>query len=325
MAAAATSHVTVGPFVVNVMNRHPAVLARMASTLQIASGGRLILGIGIGGAPEGARGLRDRLPRGEGAGRPARGGDRRHPGALDRRPGDAALAVVSARGRPCVPGPDPAAADHHRRRDAGRGPAGGRIGDGWSTFEDNFEQNLPIYLEALEASGRRRADQRLRRVPGATGSPTPTSPRARGAASRAPSGSAGARSAPTGRSSSPGRPRTSTRSSRPRIAGSAGVAASPRRRRSAAGGRIDLRCRPRRPPLGLTHGCARCGAPGRRSTSGCASGATRSGCATRELPGPRHGVRRDRDWRDRAGGDRAAGGRRDRAVPGGRSPASSRR
>jgi len=43
MAAASTSRVTVGPFVVNVMNRHPAVLARMASTLQIAIGGRLIL------------------------------------------------------------------------------------------------------------------------------------------------------------------------------------------------------------------------------------------------------------------------------------------
>ena len=52
MAAAQTSRVTVGPFVLNVMNRHPALVARMASTLQIASGGRLILGIGIGGAPK---------------------------------------------------------------------------------------------------------------------------------------------------------------------------------------------------------------------------------------------------------------------------------
>jgi len=51
MAAAQTKQVTVGPFVMNVMNRHPAVVARMASTLHIASGGRLILGIGIGGAP----------------------------------------------------------------------------------------------------------------------------------------------------------------------------------------------------------------------------------------------------------------------------------
>ncbi|MEP6638686.1 MAG: LLM class flavin-dependent oxidoreductase, partial [Chloroflexota bacterium] len=52
MAAAATERVTVGSFVMNVMNRHPALVARMTSTLQIASGGRLILGIGIGGAPK---------------------------------------------------------------------------------------------------------------------------------------------------------------------------------------------------------------------------------------------------------------------------------
>ena len=42
MTAAATQHATVGPFVINVTNRHPAVLARMASTLQIASGGRSV-------------------------------------------------------------------------------------------------------------------------------------------------------------------------------------------------------------------------------------------------------------------------------------------
>jgi alkanesulfonate monooxygenase SsuD/methylene tetrahydromethanopterin reductase-like flavin-dependent oxidoreductase (luciferase family) len=35
----------------------------------------------------------------------------------------------------------------------------GRIGDGWSAFDDNFEQHLPLYLESLEASGRRREDQ----------------------------------------------------------------------------------------------------------------------------------------------------------------------
>src|SRR4029079_6263915 len=52
MAAAQTTRVTVGPFVMNVMNRHPAVVARMASPLYIATGGRLVLGIGIGGAPK---------------------------------------------------------------------------------------------------------------------------------------------------------------------------------------------------------------------------------------------------------------------------------
>jgi alkanesulfonate monooxygenase SsuD/methylene tetrahydromethanopterin reductase-like flavin-dependent oxidoreductase (luciferase family) len=47
----------------------------------------------------------------------------------------------------------------------GETPAGarlaGRIGDGWSTFDDNFEANLPLYLETLEANGRRRADQHV--------------------------------------------------------------------------------------------------------------------------------------------------------------------
>ena len=37
----------------------------------------------------------------------------------------------------------------------------GRIGDGWSAFDDNFETNLPIYLESLEAAGQRREDQRV--------------------------------------------------------------------------------------------------------------------------------------------------------------------
>src|SRR3954453_20704603 len=45
MPAAATTRVTVGALVANVANRHPAVLARMASTLQIASGGRVVLGM----------------------------------------------------------------------------------------------------------------------------------------------------------------------------------------------------------------------------------------------------------------------------------------
>ena len=32
---------------------------------------------------------------------------------------------------------------------------------GWSTFDDNFERHLPLYLEALEAAGRRREDQHV--------------------------------------------------------------------------------------------------------------------------------------------------------------------
>jgi alkanesulfonate monooxygenase SsuD/methylene tetrahydromethanopterin reductase-like flavin-dependent oxidoreductase (luciferase family) len=159
MAAAQTSRVTVGPFVMNVMNRHPAVVARMASTLQIASGGRLILGIGIGGAPKEHEAYGIDFP-------PA-------PERVARL--EEAVAVIRAlwTGGPVTrpspfyplreavahPVPDPAP----RIVVGGETPAGarlaGRIGDGWSAFDDNFEKNLPLYLESLDESGRRRADQ----------------------------------------------------------------------------------------------------------------------------------------------------------------------
>src|SRR5947208_592021 len=50
--AAATRRVTVGPLVLNVVNRHPGLLANMAATLQELSGGRLLLGLGAGGGRE---------------------------------------------------------------------------------------------------------------------------------------------------------------------------------------------------------------------------------------------------------------------------------
>jgi alkanesulfonate monooxygenase SsuD/methylene tetrahydromethanopterin reductase-like flavin-dependent oxidoreductase (luciferase family) len=161
MAAAITTRVTVGTFVANVMNRHPAVLARMASTLQIASGGRLILGIGIGGAPRehAAYGIdfpepKERVARLEEAvaviralwtGGPVTRESLWYP-------------LHEARAFPVPDAPPPIVI-------GGETPAGarlaGRIGDGWSAFDDNFEQNLPLYLEALAATGRRREDQRV--------------------------------------------------------------------------------------------------------------------------------------------------------------------
>ena len=159
MAAAMTSRVTVAPFVLNLMNRHPALVARMASTLQIASGGRLILGIGIGGAPaeHAAYGMEfpeipERVARLEEAIAVIRalwtGGPVTRPSPY--------YPLVDAYAHP-VPDPAP------RIIIGGETPAGARlaarIGDGWSTFDDNFESNLPRYLEALEAAGRRRADQ----------------------------------------------------------------------------------------------------------------------------------------------------------------------
>ena len=47
--AAVVPRMAIGPLVLNVINRHPAILANMAATLQEVSDGRLILGIGAGG------------------------------------------------------------------------------------------------------------------------------------------------------------------------------------------------------------------------------------------------------------------------------------
>ena len=159
MAAAQTKRVTVGPFVMNVMNRHPAVVARMASTLQIATGGRLVLGIGIGGAPKEHAAYGMEFP-------PA-------PERVERLV--EAVAVIRAlwTGGPVtrpspfyplndavahpVPEPPPKIIVGGETRPGAELAA--RIGDGWSTFEDNFEKHLPLYLEALEAAGRRREDQ----------------------------------------------------------------------------------------------------------------------------------------------------------------------
>jgi alkanesulfonate monooxygenase SsuD/methylene tetrahydromethanopterin reductase-like flavin-dependent oxidoreductase (luciferase family) len=159
MAAAATERATVGPFVLNVMNRHPAVVARMASTLQIASGGRLILGIGIGGAPRehAAYGIDfpaapERVARLEEAVAVIRAlwtG-----GPVTRDSGFYPLADAVAFPIPVPPPPILIGGETV----AGARLAG-RIGDGWSAFDVNFEANLPVYLESLEASGRRREDQ----------------------------------------------------------------------------------------------------------------------------------------------------------------------
>ena len=74
----------------------------------------------------------------------------------------------------------------------------GRIGDGWTHFEDTFEANLPLYLEALEATGRRREDQLvLRRLPGRVAERRDPRRQPLGDRRRARPGRAGRRPAPT--------------------------------------------------------------------------------------------------------------------------------
>ena len=161
MAAASTEHVTIGPFVANVMNRHPALLARMASTLQIACKGRLVLGIGIGGGPAEHEAYGMEFP--EARERVARLTE--------------AVAVLRAlwtggpvtrsslfyplREASAYPVPVPPPPIMIGGETAAGARLAGRIGDGWSAFDVNIEANLSAYLESLEESGRQRADQRV--------------------------------------------------------------------------------------------------------------------------------------------------------------------
>src|SRR3954453_6146063 len=161
MAAGATSRIGVGSFVLNVMNRHPAVVARMASTLQIASGGRLTIGIGIGGHPRepAAYGIDFPDP-------PERVARLEEAVAVIRAlwtggPVTRASAFYPLVDAAAFPVPDPAPRIIVGGETAAGARLAGRIGDGWSAFDDNFERNLPLYLEALESSGRRREDQRV--------------------------------------------------------------------------------------------------------------------------------------------------------------------
>ena len=160
-AAATTRQVEIGSFVANVMNRHPAVLARMVGNTQAISGGRVTLGIGIGGHPKEhlAYGIdfpeaEERAVRLEEAIAVIRalwgGGPVTRPSAY--------YPLEDAYAYP-IPAPEP------RIIIGGESVAGaklaGRIGDGWTAFDRTFERDLPLYREALANAGRDRADQRL--------------------------------------------------------------------------------------------------------------------------------------------------------------------
>ncbi len=160
-AAAVTSRATIGTFVANVMNRHPAVLARMAATLQQVSGGRLVMGIGIGGGPaeHAAYGIPFPVPaerathleeaiatlRALWAGGPATIEGRFH--SLD--------------GAHAYPKPEPAPPILVGARTPAGVRLAARMGDGWAAESDVFEALAPAYSEALAAAGRSREGQRV--------------------------------------------------------------------------------------------------------------------------------------------------------------------
>jgi alkanesulfonate monooxygenase SsuD/methylene tetrahydromethanopterin reductase-like flavin-dependent oxidoreductase (luciferase family) len=157
-AAALTSRIRVGSFVTNVMNRQPALLARMLATLADQSEGRVELGIGVGGyGPElEAYGIpfpepAERVARLEEAVAVLRllwGGG----------PADYEGRYFILRGAWAHPVPEPAP----RIIVGGEKPAGARlaarVGDAWTTNAADYERLLPIHLRELEAHARQRSD-----------------------------------------------------------------------------------------------------------------------------------------------------------------------
>ena len=157
-AAARTRQCTVGTFVSDVMNRQPAVLARMAARSRPSAAAALA-------------GSRDRRPprEHEAYGIP-------FPPAPERAARlEEAIAVIRAlwTGGPVSYGgafyrlaeayrcPMPGATTAH----PGRGPDAARVrgsrrpGDGWAAEPPSFEEPTPAYQASLEAAGRARGDQ----------------------------------------------------------------------------------------------------------------------------------------------------------------------
>jgi G6PDH family F420-dependent oxidoreductase len=157
-AAAVTNRIKVGSFINNVMNRHPAVLARMLATLWDQSKGRVELGIGVGGfaAEEASYGINFPEP-------PVRVEILREAVEVIRRLWSGG--PVSYEGQHfqltdayAYPAPEPPP----RIIVGGEKPGGARlaamVGDGWTTNAPDYERLLPIHLEALSANGRSRAN-----------------------------------------------------------------------------------------------------------------------------------------------------------------------
>jgi len=154
LAAAATKRITVGPFVANVMNRHPAVLASMATTLAAAAPGRLVLGLGIGGHPREHEALGIDFP----------------PPPERVRRVEEAVAVLRAlwlgepvsrpspffplREATLLPAADPPPPILIGGQSSGGARLAARVGDGWTTRPDLLERLGPIYAEACAAAGR---------------------------------------------------------------------------------------------------------------------------------------------------------------------------
>jgi alkanesulfonate monooxygenase SsuD/methylene tetrahydromethanopterin reductase-like flavin-dependent oxidoreductase (luciferase family) len=156
--ATVTRRVAVGTHVLNVGNRHPALLARMAATLQQLAEGRLVLGLGIGGDPLDVEpfgfpslSVGERVARLEEAVGVLRA---LWSGGTVVREGP----VWPLRGARALPVPEPRPPIVIGAQSSTGARVAARIADGWTTRPDLLARLLPAYLEALDAAGRSRGE-----------------------------------------------------------------------------------------------------------------------------------------------------------------------
>jgi alkanesulfonate monooxygenase SsuD/methylene tetrahydromethanopterin reductase-like flavin-dependent oxidoreductase (luciferase family) len=155
--AAVTSRLKVGSFINNVMNRHPAVLARMLATIWDQSGGRVELGIGVGGnaAEEAGYGIHFPDP-------PERVAILEEAVAVLRKlwaggPADYSGRFFTLHEAWAHPAPEPPPRIIVGGEKPGGARLAARVGDGWTTNAADYERLLPIHLAELSAHGRSRA------------------------------------------------------------------------------------------------------------------------------------------------------------------------
>jgi G6PDH family F420-dependent oxidoreductase len=156
--ATTTERVRLGSFVTNVMNRHPAVLARIAATVAELSNGRLELGIGAGGQPAEHHAYGIPFPE-----RTRRAEHLRE--AIDvlrllmaGGPADYAGAHYRLQAAHAFPAPQPPPRIIVGGETAAGARLAARTADAWTCFGERFEALLPAFEVELEAVGRTRAE-----------------------------------------------------------------------------------------------------------------------------------------------------------------------
>jgi len=157
-AAMTTRRIRVGSFVTNVMNRHPALLARIAATVAELSDGRLELGIGAGGHPAEHHAYGIPFPE-----RPLRGQHLRE--AIDvlrlllaGGPADYAGDFYRLEGAHAFPAPQPGPRIIVGGETASGARLAARHADAWTCSGARFEALLPAFLAELETVGRSPAE-----------------------------------------------------------------------------------------------------------------------------------------------------------------------